>query len=101
MKTRIVGLLPVAFLIIAFAFIVAAPAAPNKANIPAANALPAMPAATPAAEPHPEIREALAALRRAKRHIDHAAHDDGGRRVEFLNATARGIEKRELCFKLD
>jgi len=61
MKTRIVSLLALACFILAFAFIAAAPAAPNKANLPAttaARALPATPAATPA-EKHPEIREAL------------------------------------------
>jgi len=101
MKTRIVGLLAVASLILAFAFIVAAPAVPNKANVPAANALPATPAATPAAEPHPEIREALAALRRANGHMEHAAHDFGGHRVEAIEATNRAIEQLELCLKFD
>jgi hypothetical protein len=101
MRTRIIGLLAVASLILAFAFIVAAPAAPNKAKVPAANALPATPAATPAAEPHPEIREALAALRRAKGHMEHAAHDFGGHRVEAIEATNRAIEQLELCLKFD
>ncbi len=56
MKMRMIGLLTVASLILAFAFIAVAPAAPNKANAPAtnaANALPATPAAAPA-ERHPE-----------------------------------------------
>ena len=71
MKTRIVSLLALASLILAFAFIATASAAPHKANFPAtaaASALPAAPAATPA-EPHPQIREALGALRRAKEHM--------------------------------
>ncbi len=104
MKTRIVSLLALACLILAFAFIATAPAAPNKANLPATpatSALPATPAATPAAEPHPEIREALASLRRAKAHMEHAAHDFGGHRVEAIEATNQAIKQLELCLKFD
>ena len=103
MKTRIVGLLVFATLILAFTFIATAPAAPNKANVPAtpaASALPATPAAA-AAERHPEIREALEALRRAKGHMEHAAHDFGGHRVEAIEATDRAIKQLEICLKYD
>jgi hypothetical protein len=103
MKTRIVSLLALASLILAFAFIATAPAAPHKTNFPAtaaANALPAAPAATPA-EPHPQIREALGALRRAKEHMEHAAHDFGGHRVEAIEATNQAIKQLELCLKYD
>lgn len=103
MKTRIVGVLLLASLILAFAFIASAPAAPHKSNVPAAPAANAQPAATatPAAEPHPEIREALAALRRAKEHMDHAAHDFGGHRVEAIEATDKAIRQLALCLKFD
>ena len=104
MKTRIVSLLVLATLVLAFAFIATAPAAPNNAKAPATpatNALPATPAATPAAEPHPEIREALASLRRAKEHMEHAAHDFGGHRVEALRATDEAIRQLEVCLKFD
>lgn len=101
MKTRIVSLLVLASLVLAFAFIATAPAAPNNAKAPAANALPATPAAIPAAEPHPEIREALASLRRAKEHMEHAAHDFGGHRVEAIEATNQAIKQLELCLKFD
>jgi hypothetical protein len=101
MKIRIAGLLAVAFLILAVALFGTAPAAPNKANVSAANALPATPAATPAAEPHPEIREALGSLRRAKEHMEHAAHDFGGHRVEAIEATNQAIKQLELCLKFD
>ena len=101
MRIRIVGLLAVASLILAFVFMATAPAAPNKANAPTANALSATPAATPAAEPHPEIREALGALRRAKEHMEHAAHDFGGHRVEAIEATNQAIKQLELCLKFD
>jgi hypothetical protein len=103
MKTRIVGPLVLAALILAFTFIATAPAAPNKANVPAtpaASALPATPAAAPA-ERHPEIREALEALRRAKAHMEHAAHDFGGHRVEAIEATDRAIKQLEICLKYD
>src|SRR6266481_6007870 len=101
MRMRMMGLLTVASLILAF--IAVAPGAPNKANAPATNAantLPATPAAAPA-ERHPEIREALGALRRAKEHMEHAAHDFGGHRVEALRATDEAIRQLDLCLKFD
>jgi hypothetical protein len=103
MKTRIVSLLVLASLIVAFAFIASAPAAPNHANANASPAAAAQPATTTAipAEPHPEIREALGALRRAKEHMEHAAHDFGGHRVEALKATDAAIHQLELCLKYD
>src|SRR5438552_9985462 len=91
-KTRIVSLLGLASLILAFAFIATVPAAPNKANVPAtpaANALPAAPATATPAEAHPQIREALAALRRAKEHMEHAAHDFAGLAWEQLRQPIR------------
>ena len=104
MKTRIVSLLVLATLVLAFAFIATAPATPNNAKATAttaASALPATPAATPAAEQHPEIHEALASLRRAKEHMEHAAHDFGGHRVEALEATNQAIRQLEICLKYD
>jgi hypothetical protein len=105
MKRRIVGLLILASVILAFAFVASAPAAPHRAGVPAApaaNALPAAPAATASPEErHPEIREALEALRRAKQHMEHAAHDFGGHRVEAIEATDRAIRQLELCLKFD
>lgn len=94
MKIRIVSLLAAASLVLAFAFLVSTHAAPNKTNTPAT------PAATPA-EPHPQIREALGALRRAKEHMEHAAHDFGGHRVEALKATDEAIRQLEVCLKFD
>jgi len=101
MKTKIVSLLALATLILAFTFIATAPAAPNLASaLPAAASRPAVTTATPA-EPHPEIREALGALRRAKEHVEHAAHDFGGHRVEAIEATNQAIKQLELCLKYD
>ena len=104
MKVRIVSLLAVVSLVLAFAFLSSTPAAPHKANVPAApaaNALPATPAAATPAEPHPQIREAIAALRHAKEHMEHAAHDFGGHRVEAIEATNKAIEQLEICLKYD
>ncbi len=103
MKPRIVSLLALACLILAFAFIAAAPAAPNKANLPAtpAASAPATPAATPA-EKHPEsAKRSNESLRRAKAHMEHAAHDFGGHRVEAIEATNQAIKQLELCLKFD
>jgi hypothetical protein len=64
----------------------------------------AFPAAAPAsssAERHPEIREALASLRHAKEHLEHAAHDFGGHRVEAIRATDEAIHQLELCLEYD
>ena len=104
MKMKVVSLLAVVALILAFAFIASAPAAPNALGgkaIPTAMSQPANSTADPAAEPHPEIREALGALRRAKGHLEHAAHDFGGHRVEALRATDEAIRQLEICLKYD
>jgi hypothetical protein len=78
----------------------AAPKTPKSAAIPAAAAQPnAEPAAAP--EPHPEIREAIAALRRAKEHLQMGAHDFGGHRVEAIKATDEALRQLELCLKFD
>ncbi len=96
MKHRIISLLALAALILALTFPVAVPAAP-----PAGAAHPAATAATPAPEPHPEIREAIASLRRARAHLEHAAHDFGGHRVEALKATDEAIHQLEICLEYD
>lgn len=103
MKTRILIAFALVALVVAFAYTASAPAAPNTA---AASALPApapQPNTTTAnpAEPHPEIREALGSLRRAKEHLEHAAHDFGGHRVEAIRATDDAIRQLELCLKFD
>ena len=78
----------------------ASPKPSAAAAVPAATPQPAaLPAALP--EPHPEIREAIASLRRAKEHLEHAAHDFGGHRVEAIRATDEAIRQLELCLKFD
>ncbi len=103
MKTRILIAFALVVLVVAFAYTATAPAAPNTAKastIPAAAPQPNTTTATPA-EPHPEIREAIASLRRAKEHMEHAAHDFGGHRVEALRATDVAIHQLEDCLKYD
>jgi hypothetical protein len=102
MKTRILAVFAVVALVAVFAYAVSAPAAPNKGNanaIPAAAPQPNATTAVPA--DHPEIHDALAALRRAKEHMEHAAHDFGGHRVEALRATDEAIRQLEICLKYD
>lgn len=104
MRAKIIGLIILASVVLAFAFTVGAPAAPNGKAVPAAanRAEPAVPAAAAnPAEPHPEIRDAIAALRRAKEHMEHAAHDFGGHRVEAIRATDEAIHQLQDCLKFD
>jgi len=82
-------------LVVALAFSVGAP---NGKAVPP----PASPAARPATpERHPEIRDAIGALRRAKEHMEHAAHDFGGHKAEALRATDEAIHQLEICLKYD
>ena len=76
----------------------ASPKVPAAAAVPAATPQPA-PAALP--EPHPEIREAIASLRRAKDHLEHAAHDFGGHRVEAIKAIDESLHQLQDCLKYD
>jgi hypothetical protein len=103
MKLKIMCLIALIGLVLAFAMIASSPAAPNtpgdKANVTAVSH-PNTTTADPR-EPHPQIREAIAALRRAKAHMEHAAHDFGGHRVEALRATDEAIHQLEECLKFD
>jgi len=91
MKMRILTVFAAVALVLAMAYAVTAPAASKAAAVPSAAA----------AEPHPEIHDALNALRRAKDHMEHAAHDFGGHRVEALRATDEAIRQLEICLKYD
>jgi hypothetical protein len=59
------------------------------------------PAVTTTAEPHPEIREAIAALQRARDHLQHAAHDFGGHRVEAIRAIDAALRQLHNCLDFD
>lgn len=102
MRGKVFGLLAAVSLTLALAFSIGTHAAPKvKAATPTASAAAAaQPAANPA-ERHPEIREAIEALRRAKAHMEHAAHDFGGHRVEAIRATDDALHQLEECLKFD
>jgi hypothetical protein len=104
MKLKILSLS--AMVILALALCISVTTTPASPKTPAAAAVPAatlQPAAAPAAlpEPHPEIREAIGALRRAKEHMEHAAHDFGGHRVEAIKANDEALRQVQDCLKFD
>ena len=101
MKLKIVGLLLVGCLALTVAFVAGSPATPAAKATPAVTGTAAPAAAANPAEPHPQIREAIAAMRRAKEHMEHAAHDFGGHRVEAIKATDVAIHQLEECLRYD
>lgn len=52
-------------------------------------------------ERHPEIRNAIAALERAKTDLKRANHDFGGHRAEALEACDRAIAQLKLALQYD
>jgi hypothetical protein len=104
MKIKILSLS--ALVILALAMCLSVTTTPASPKVPVPAAVPAaapQPAAAPAAlpEPHPEIREAIASLRRAKEHLEHAAHDFGGHRVEAIKAIDESLHQLQDCLKFD
>ena len=105
MKLKILSLSGLMILALALCASVTTTTASPKSPAAAA-AIPAaapQPAAAPAAlpEPHPEIREAMESLRRAKDHLEHAAHDFGGHRVEAIKAIDVALRQLQDCLKYD
>jgi hypothetical protein len=68
---------------------------------PARPVAPAPVAATSYPEPHPEINAAIRSLERAKRHLQQAAHDFGGHRVEAIRAIDAALEQLKLALQYD
>ncbi len=81
-------------LVLSMAFPTVVPAAP-----PAPKPQPGTPAA--AAEEHPEIRDAIASLRRAREHLNHAAHDFGGHRVDAIKSIDEALHQLQICMQYD
>ena len=54
---------------------------------------------SPAAGRHPQIRAALDALQRAKMHLQEAAHDFGGHRVDAVRAIDEASRQLEICLQ--
>jgi hypothetical protein len=52
---------------------------------------------SPAAGRHPQIEEALNALQRAKHHLEEAAHDFGGHRVDAIRAIDEADRQLRIC----
>ena len=76
-----------------------AAAAPKAPGLSAAAATPVPAAAAPLPEPHPEIHAALEAMRNAKDHLEHAAHDYHGHRVKAIEHLDRAIHEAEICME--
>jgi len=95
MKHWFLAVFAALMLALALALPAAAPAAPATPK-PSPAATPA-----PAPEPHPEIRDAIASLQRARDHLQHAAHDFGGHRVEAIQAIDQAIAQLRICMKYD
>jgi len=100
MRMKLIGLLVVGCLALTVTFAAGSPAMPAAKAVTGEEGPAAAATATPA-EPHPEIRQAIAALRRAKAHMEHAAHDFGGHRVDAIKATDEAIHQLEDCLKYD
>jgi len=95
-KIGFAGLLIVATLLLTLAFPAAAagptPPAPPVAGVP-------VPAA-PAPEQHPQIKDALEAMRSAKHHLQGAAHDYEGHRVKAIDHLDAAIREAEICMSM-
>ncbi len=102
---KLTSLIATIAIMLALALVATRPAASKTTGpVPAVTAAPAAtPAALPAPDPqrHPEIRQALAALRSARAHIHDAAHDYNGHREEALRAVDNAIHQLEICMQYD
>jgi hypothetical protein len=101
MKAKSISILIVGIFGLALMFTMGSHAAPSAKAVPASAASAAASLPTAAPERHPEIREAIESLRRAKEHMEHAAHDFGGHRVEAIRATDGAIHQLEECLRFD
>jgi hypothetical protein len=54
---------------------------------------------SPAAGRHPQIHAAIDALQRAKMHLQEAAHDFGGHRVDAIHAIDEASRQLEICLQ--
>lgn len=91
-------LLPTLVVLVALSFFLAFPVT-SPAVPPAPKPQPAVPAAAPAE--HPEIREAIASLRRAREHLNRAAHDYQGHRADAIRAIDEAINQLQICMRYE
>jgi hypothetical protein len=54
---------------------------------------------SPAGGRHPQIESALRSLAGAKDHLEHAAHDFGGHRVEAIRAIDEADRQLRICLQ--
>jgi hypothetical protein len=54
---------------------------------------------SPAAGRHPEIERALDSLGHAREHLQHAAHDFGGHRVDAIRAIDEADRQLRICLQ--
>jgi hypothetical protein len=54
---------------------------------------------SPAAGRHPQIEDALRALANAKQHLEQAAHDFGGHRVDAIHAIDEADRQLRVCLQ--
>jgi hypothetical protein len=54
---------------------------------------------SPAFERHPQIESALHALHEAREHLEHAAHDFGGHRVDAIRAIDEADRQLRICLQ--
>jgi len=54
---------------------------------------------SPAAGRHPQIENALRALANAKEHLERAAHDFGGHRVDAIRAIDEAARQLNICLQ--
>ena len=59
----------------------------------------ALSAPSPAFGKHPQIESALGALHDAKEHLEHAAHDFGGHRVDAIRAIDEAERQLRICME--
>jgi hypothetical protein len=52
-------------------------------------------------EPHPEIMAAIRSLQAARDHLDHAAHDFNGHRVDAIAAIDAALKQLHICMQYD
>ena len=83
----------IAILALPLALVAATPSGPARPVAPAA--------AKVYPEPHPEINAAIRSLERAKLHLQQAAHDFGGHRVEAIEAVNRALEQLHKALEYD
>lgn len=97
-KIGFLTLLMMATLLITLAFPAAAsgPKGPAAPAIVAAAPAPAA-AALPAPPPHPHITEALESMHAAKHHLETAATDFHGHRLEAIKHLDMAIHEAEIC----